>query len=69
MKNVVLEIVGWFVLVQGVLGAGGLLFGDGPWGVVHQYWDLSVAAYLVLLAVGIALVAVVEKGKAARRKG
>ncbi|QDY78388.1 hypothetical protein [Streptomyces qinzhouensis] len=69
MKNAVLDIVGWVVGIQGALGAGGLLFGDKPWGFVHQFWDLSVAAYLVLLAVGIVLVAVVEKNKHSRRGG
>ncbi|MGV9314700.1 hypothetical protein ACWDR0_21315 [Streptomyces sp. NPDC003691] len=63
MKNAVLEIVGWVAGIQGALGAGGLLFGDGPWGVVHQYWDLSVAGYIVLLVAGILLVGAAEVGK------
>ncbi|MGW4033235.1 hypothetical protein ACWEFL_28730 [Streptomyces sp. NPDC004838] len=66
MKNQLLAIIGWVAAVQGGLGAGGLMFGDGPWGLLHKWWDLSTAGYVVILAVGLV---VALAGEAAHKRG
>ncbi|MET9957366.1 hypothetical protein ABZ135_38225 [Streptomyces sp. NPDC006339] len=50
-----LTVIGWVALVQGGLGAGGRYFGDGPWGLLHKWWDIPTAGYLALLVAGVAL--------------
>ncbi|MEU9602862.1 hypothetical protein [Streptomyces sp. NPDC048057] len=55
MKNEVLSVVGWVTAVQGALGAGGQIWGEGPWGLLHKLWDLSVPAYVVIMVVGLAI--------------
>ncbi|MFB7371651.1 hypothetical protein ACFC0D_17590 [Streptomyces sp. NPDC056222] len=55
MKNEVIAVIGWITLVQGVLGAGGQLFGDKAWGVLQQWWDIPTPGYVVLALAGIAL--------------
>ncbi|MER8046046.1 hypothetical protein [Streptomyces sp. NPDC094032] len=67
MKNEALAVIGWIALVQGGLGAGGRLFGDGPWGLLQKWWDIPTAGYLALLVVGIALAAVGETAKAKKK--
>ncbi|MFF5976901.1 hypothetical protein ACFY7C_35895 [Streptomyces sp. NPDC012769] len=51
-----LTVIGWIALVQGGLGAGGKFSGNGPWGLLHRWWDIPTAGYVALLAAGIALV-------------
>ncbi|MGW5676646.1 hypothetical protein ACWEV4_16460 [Streptomyces sp. NPDC003860] len=66
MKNEVLLIVGWVTAVQGGVGAGGLIWGEEPWGLLHRWWDLSVPAYLAIMVAGLAIALPVEALK--RRK-
>ncbi|MEV8625712.1 hypothetical protein [Streptomyces sp. NPDC051079] len=63
MKNEALAVIGWIALVQGGLGAGGRLFGDGPWGLLQKWWDIPTPAYLVLFALGAALASYGENAK------
>ncbi|GAA2795641.1 hypothetical protein [Streptomyces showdoensis] len=63
MKNEALTVIGWITLVQGGLGAGGRLFGDGPWGLLQKWWDIPTAGYLVLFAVGAVIAAYGETAK------
>jgi hypothetical protein len=55
MKNEVIAVIGWITLVQGALGAGGQFFGDEAWGLLHKWWDIPTAGYVLLLLAGIAL--------------
>ncbi|MEU3598660.1 hypothetical protein ABZ714_08000 [Streptomyces sp. NPDC006798] len=68
MKNEALAIAGWIIGVQGALGAGGHLWGEEPWGLIHRYQELSLPAYVVLLLVGAALAGVGESGKKRRKR-
>ncbi|MFF0437396.1 hypothetical protein ACFYU9_34870 [Streptomyces sp. NPDC004327] len=63
MKNEAMAIIGWIALVQGGLGAGGRLFGDGPWGLLHKWWDIPTPGYLAIFAVGLVLAAFGETMK------
>ncbi|ARX85488.1 hypothetical protein ACFWZT_27325 [Streptomyces alboflavus] len=67
MKEII-AIIGWIVGVQGALGLAGRLFGDGPWGLVHKWWDIPTAGYAVLLAVGAVLAFYGEQGRARARR-
>lgn len=60
MKNEVLAIAGWIIGIQGALGAGGHLWGEQPWGLIHQYRELSLPVYVALLVVGAAMAGVGE---------
>ncbi|GGT30959.1 hypothetical protein [Streptomyces purpureus] len=55
MKNELIAIIGWVLGVQGGLGAGGRIFGDGPWGLLHKWWDIPTPGYIALAVLGIAL--------------
>ncbi|MFF7182913.1 hypothetical protein [Streptomyces sp. NPDC008121] len=57
MKNETIAVIGWVTLVQGVLGAGGRMFGDQPWGLLHKWWDIPTAGYIALAIVGVAIAA------------
>ncbi|MCX4664537.1 hypothetical protein [Streptomyces uncialis] len=46
---------GWIVGIQGGLGLLGPVWGDGPQGLLHHWFDLSPAAYAVILVGGLAL--------------
>ncbi|WP_411128512.1 hypothetical protein [Streptomyces sp. x-19] len=48
-------IIGFIVMVQGALGLFGLLFFDGPWGVLRHVVDLPWPAYAGVFAAGAAL--------------
>ncbi|MER7661030.1 MULTISPECIES: hypothetical protein [unclassified Streptomyces] len=63
MKNETIAIIGWITAVQGALGAGGRLYGDGPWGLLHPWWDIPTAGYVVLFAVGAVIALVGETGR------
>ncbi|MEV5974212.1 hypothetical protein [Streptomyces sp. NPDC051921] len=63
MKNEAIAIIGWIALVQGGLGAGGRLFGDGPWGLLQKWWEIPTAGYIALFAIGVALAAWGETAK------
>lgn len=62
MKQII-AIVGWVVGIQGALGFAGRHFGDEPWGLFKQWWDIPTAGYLALLLVGAALAFWGESGK------
>ncbi|MER6915726.1 hypothetical protein ABT354_28975 [Streptomyces sp. NPDC000594] len=68
MKNEIILTIGWVVAIQGALGAGGQLFGDGPWGLLHRWWDLPTTGYLVILLVGAVLAASGESAKKRARR-
>ncbi|MFF2571497.1 hypothetical protein ACIRQF_35735 [Streptomyces sp. NPDC101191] len=63
MKNEAIAVIGWIALVQGGLGAGGRLFGDGPWGLLQKWWDVPTAGYIALFAAGVVLAAWAETAK------
>ncbi|MGX1505246.1 UNVERIFIED_CONTAM: hypothetical protein RKD43_003871 [Streptomyces graminofaciens] len=56
-------IIGWVTGVQGVLGRPGPTFGDKPWGLLHQRWDLPSAGYIAVAAAGVALALTAETAK------
>ncbi|MEV4947574.1 hypothetical protein [Streptomyces sp. NPDC053755] len=66
MKNEAIAVIGWIALVQGALGAGGRMFGDKPWGLLHRWWDIPTAGYLVIAAAGIAVALWGESAKRAK---
>ncbi|ANW18730.1 hypothetical protein [Streptomyces clavuligerus] len=66
MKNEILLTIGWVTAIQGGLGAGGRLFGEGPWGLLHRWWDVPTSGYLALLLVGAVLAVTGERAKRAR---
>ncbi|MEV0126336.1 hypothetical protein AB0I16_33130 [Streptomyces sp. NPDC050703] len=59
----IIAIVGWVVGIQGALGTAGRLFGDGPWGLLHQWWDIPTPLYVALFVAGAALAVYGETGK------
>lgn len=65
MKNEIILTIGWVAAIQGALGAAGQIFGDGPWGLLHQWWEIPVGGYLVLFLVGAAIAFM---GESARRR-
>ncbi|HET6860993.1 MAG TPA: hypothetical protein VFH94_28325 [Streptomyces sp.] len=65
MKEIV-AIIGWVVGIQGALGVLGREFGDGPWGLVQQWWDVPTAGYVVLAVVGAVLALWGESGRRKR---
>lgn len=66
MKELI-AIVGWFVGIQGVLGVAGRTFGDGPWGLLQQWWDVPTAGYVLLAVVGAGLAVYGETAKVRAR--
>ncbi|MFF0446519.1 hypothetical protein ACFYT4_08925 [Streptomyces sp. NPDC004609] len=66
MKNELILIIGWVAAVQGGLGAAGQQFGDGPWGLLHKWWDIPTAGYAVILVVGLAIALTGEARKRGR---
>ncbi|WP_434594509.1 hypothetical protein [Streptomyces sp. A5-4] len=64
MKETV-AIIGWVVGIQGALGVLGRTFGDGPWGLLHRWWEIPTAGYAALAVVGAVLAV---WGEAGRRK-
>ncbi|MBM7172183.1 hypothetical protein JQK87_28065 [Streptomyces sp. G44] len=63
MQKEIIAIVGWVMGIQGGLGAAGRLFGDGPWGLLHKWWDVPTPLYVALFAVGAVLAVYGELGK------
>ncbi|MBB1255316.1 hypothetical protein [Streptomyces alkaliterrae] len=47
-----LKILGYVILIQGVLGFGGLVLRDRAMGFVHTFADVPPAGYLALTLVG-----------------
>ncbi|ATL29573.1 hypothetical protein [Streptomyces formicae] len=62
MKEIV-AIIGWVVGVQGGLGVAGRVFGDGPWGMLHKWWDVPTPLYVVLFVAGVAVAVYAEISK------
>ncbi|MGA4957849.1 hypothetical protein [Streptomyces lavendulocolor] len=58
-----LAIIGWVTGVQGVLGFFGRTFGDQPWGLLHQWWEIPTAGYAALAVLGAVLAVYGETGK------
>ncbi|MFD5898715.1 MULTISPECIES: hypothetical protein [unclassified Streptomyces] len=51
-----IEIIGWVLGIQGVLGVAGRVLSDSDWGLVHTLIDSPpTALYVVLAVVGAAL--------------
>ncbi|MFF8960513.1 hypothetical protein [Streptomyces sp. NPDC014894] len=65
MKNEIILTIGWISAIQGALGVGGRMFGDGPWGMLPQWWDVPTAGYAAILVAGLAVAA---HGESARRR-
>ncbi|MER5767748.1 hypothetical protein [Streptomyces sp. NPDC001985] len=65
MRNDITLTAGWVTAIQGALGAGGRLLGDGPWGMLERWWDVPTAGYLAITAAGLL---VAYAGEAARRR-
>ncbi|MFI2008563.1 MULTISPECIES: hypothetical protein [Streptomyces] len=65
MKREIILTIGWIAAIQGGLGLGGRIFGDGPWGVLRNWWDVPNAGYAVILLVGVALA---SAGETSRRR-
>jgi hypothetical protein len=63
MKNELIAVIGWIAAVQGGLGAGGRIFGNEPWGLLHLWWDVPTAGYLALLAVGLVVALTAESAR------
>ncbi|MEV0257598.1 hypothetical protein AB0H82_25490 [Streptomyces sp. NPDC050732] len=59
----IIAIVGWVVGIQGGLGVAGRMFGDGPWGMLHKWWDVPTPLYAVLFVVGAGLALYGETSK------
>ncbi|MDJ0465601.1 hypothetical protein [Streptomyces sp. H27-C3] len=65
MKETV-AIIGWVVGIQGALGVLGRTFGDNPWGLLQQWWEIPTAGYAALAIAGAALAAWGEGGRRKR---
>lgn len=52
----ILESIGYVVGAQGLIGFASQTFFGTEWGWIHKVVDLPSAAYLGILAVGLALV-------------
>ncbi|MEU6122273.1 hypothetical protein [Streptomyces sp. NPDC047123] len=66
MKEII-GIVGWVLGIQGALGAVGQTFGDEPWGMMKNWWDVPTPGYLALAAAGAALAFYGESAKRRRK--
>lgn len=62
MKQLI-ALIGWFVGIQGVLGVAGRTFGDGPWGLLHRWWEIPTAGYVVIALVGAGIAVYGETAK------
>ncbi|GLF97419.1 hypothetical protein [Streptomyces yaizuensis] len=63
MKDEIILTIGWVTAIQGGLGAAGRHFGDGPWGLLHRWWDVPTTGYLAILLVGAVLAVAGESAK------
>ncbi|MFF3321169.1 hypothetical protein [Streptomyces sp. NPDC002889] len=62
MKEIV-AVIGWVVGVQGTLGVAGRTFGEGPWGLLHKWWEIPTAGYAVIAVVGLVIAVYGETAK------
>ncbi|MEV6401092.1 hypothetical protein AB0M39_41025 [Streptomyces sp. NPDC051907] len=62
MKEII-AIIGWVVGIQGALGVAGRNFGDGPWGLLHKWWEIPTGGYIALAVVGLAMAVWGERTK------
>ncbi|QGV79213.1 hypothetical protein [Streptomyces ficellus] len=62
MKEIV-AVIGWVAGIQGVLGVAGRIFGDGPWGLLHKWWEIPTAGYAVIAVAGAVLAVYGETAK------
>ncbi|MFF8288500.1 hypothetical protein ACF068_04590 [Streptomyces sp. NPDC016309] len=62
MREIV-AIIGWVAGIQGVLGFAGGTFGDEPWGLLHQWWEIPTAGYAVIAVLGAVLAVYGETAK------
>ncbi|WP_157248021.1 hypothetical protein [Nonomuraea typhae] len=56
-------IVGFIVLIQGVVGFVGLTFFDSRWGLLHRLVELPSWAYLIIALAGAGLIMWGESAK------
>ncbi|MFI1017356.1 hypothetical protein [Streptomyces sp. NPDC020965] len=66
MKNEIILTIGWIAAIQGGLAIAGEHLGDGPWGLLHLFWDVPMTVNAVILAAGLAFVLIGELGKRIR---
>jgi len=65
LKNEVVLIIGWVAAIQGALGAGGRIFGDKPWGLLQNWWDVPTVGYVAILVLGAVIA---SYGEMSRRR-
>jgi hypothetical protein len=68
MKNELIALIGWTVGVQGALGLAGDWFGNGPWGLLQQWWDVPALGYAALLALGLMIALTAGAARKAPRR-
>ncbi|MFF8385612.1 hypothetical protein [Streptomyces kanasensis] len=62
-------LIGWVAGIQGGLGIAGRYFGDHPWGLLQQWWDVPTPGYVALAVVGAVLAVHGETAKLRARTG
>ncbi|MET9799150.1 hypothetical protein [Streptomyces sp. NPDC006368] len=67
MREIV-AVIGWVTGIQGALGVAGRAFGDGPWGLLHKWWEIPTAGYAVIAVLGAVLAVYGETAKIRARR-
>lgn len=66
MREIV-GIAGTVVAIQGALGICGRVFGEKPWGLLQQWFDIPHSGYVAITAVGLGCALWGELGRMSRR--